>query len=135
MLLTRVFHTPINAVPVASNFRYLFFLPKMPSCFPNIHFLHPFLLFCLSYFLFILTEKLLLRSMESKFQIFFFLDSSLSFSKISICFDKYICIFIGIAGEDIISIRCFDFLLIMFHKVVSNFTSLVSMSVLYVTYF
>ena len=70
MLLTRVFHTPINAVPVASNFRYLFFLPKMPSCFPNIHFLHPFLLFCLSYFLFILTKKLLLRSMESKFQNF-----------------------------------------------------------------
>ena len=36
----------------------------------QVHFFHPFLLFRLSYFLFILTEKLLLRSMESKFQNF-----------------------------------------------------------------
>ena len=54
-----------------------FFRSEVPSCFPNIHFLHPFLLFCLSYFLFILTEKLLLRSMESKFQNFISPPSSL----------------------------------------------------------
>ena len=36
----------------------------------QVHFFHPFLLFCLSYFLFILTKKQNLRSMESKFQNF-----------------------------------------------------------------